>query len=43
VFPFTDLIQARGWGKSTLIVDKADEMPRNITAATDKIQHVNLM
>lgn len=39
----TDLIKTRGWGMSTLIVDATDEMPRNITAATDKIPYVNLM
>jgi len=39
----TDLIKTRGWGKSTLIVDVNDIFPRNITAATDSIPHVNLM
>jgi len=38
-----DLIKSRGWGKSTLIVDSSDIFPTNITAATDEIQHVNLM
>jgi len=39
----TDLIRSRGWGKSTLIVEAGDRFPRNITAATDEIPHVNLM
>jgi large subunit ribosomal protein L4 len=38
-----DLIKSRGWGKSTLFVDSSDIFPTNITAATDDIQHVNLM
>jgi large subunit ribosomal protein L4 len=39
----TDLIKARGWGKSTLFVDSTDMFPTNITAATDAVQHLNLM
>jgi len=38
-----DLIKSRGWGRSTLFVDTNDIFPTNITAATDSIQHANLM
>ncbi|KAL3269476.1 hypothetical protein HHI36_008545 [Cryptolaemus montrouzieri] len=38
-----ELIKSRNWGPSVLIIDEVDMMPRNITAATDEIQHVNLM
>jgi large subunit ribosomal protein L4 len=38
-----ELIAERIWGPSVLIVDVDDIMPRNITAATDEIPHVNLM
>lgn len=37
------LIDQRGWALSTLFVDKSDEFPQNITAATMPILHVNLM
>ncbi|KAJ8948199.1 hypothetical protein NQ318_010475 [Aromia moschata] len=39
----TELIKGRNWGPSVLFVDDTDIMPRNITAATDTIKHVNLM
>jgi len=39
----SELIRSRGWGKSTLLVDAGDTFPRNVTAATDDISHVNLM
>ncbi|XP_069676357.1 large ribosomal subunit protein uL4m [Periplaneta americana] len=38
-----DLVESRNWGPSVLIVDEMDIMPRNITAASDSIQHINLM
>lgn len=38
-----DLIHERNWGISVLFVDVPDIMPRNITAATDQIKHMNLM
>lgn len=38
-----DLVRSRGWAKSTLIVDAGDTFPRNITAATEELNHVNLM
>ncbi|XP_049763345.1 39S ribosomal protein L4, mitochondrial [Schistocerca cancellata] len=38
-----DLLECRNWGPSVLFVDELDIMPRNITAATDAINHVNLM
>ncbi|CAG9761213.1 unnamed protein product [Ceutorhynchus assimilis] len=38
-----ELIKSRLWGPSVLLVDSVDIMPRNITAATDTIKHVNLM
>lgn len=38
-----DLIENRGWGMSTLFVDKNDVFPRNLTAATQTIFHVNMM
>lgn len=37
------LIDTRNWGPSVLFVDDADIMPRNITVATDTINHVNIM
>ncbi|KAF4523458.1 hypothetical protein B566_EDAN008867 [Ephemera danica] len=37
------LIIERKWGLSVLFVDDTDIMPRNITAATDLINHMNLM
>ncbi|XP_042223181.1 39S ribosomal protein L4, mitochondrial-like isoform X1 [Homarus americanus] len=37
------LCEERCWGPSVLFVDDTDLMPRNITIATDTIQHVNLM
>ena len=36
------LIHSR-WGMSTLFVDFTDMLPENLTAATEKINHVNLM
>jgi large subunit ribosomal protein L4 len=38
-----DLVENRSWGPSVLLVDEMDIMPRNITAATDSILHINLM
>uniref|UniRef100_A0A1Q3FCD2 Large ribosomal subunit protein uL4m n=1 Tax=Culex tarsalis TaxID=7177 RepID=A0A1Q3FCD2_CULTA len=38
-----DLVQERAWGPSVLFVDSSDLMPRNITAGTETIDHVNLM
>lgn len=38
-----DLIEDRNWGPSVLIVDDNDIIPRNITAATDGLPHVNVM
>ncbi|XP_076629421.1 mitochondrial ribosomal protein L4 [Colletes latitarsis] len=38
-----ELIENRNWGPSVLFVDTNDIMPTNITAATDSIDHVNLM
>ncbi|KAL6449092.1 hypothetical protein ACFW04_000655 [Cataglyphis niger] len=37
------LIEKRNWGPSVLFVDSYDIMPINITLATDKIKHINLM
>lgn len=37
------LVEERNWGPSVLFVDSYDIMPPNITLATDKIKHVNLM
>nr|CAD7425321.1 unnamed protein product [Timema monikensis] len=37
------LIESRNWGPSVLIIDNTDIMPRNISAATDEVKHVNLM
>ncbi|EGI59197.1 PREDICTED: 39S ribosomal protein L4, mitochondrial [Acromyrmex echinatior] len=37
------LIEERNWGPSILLVDSYDIMPTNITLATDKIKHVNIM
>ena len=38
-----DLIDNRGWAISTLFVGKDDMFPRNLTAATETIFHVNMM
>lgn len=38
-----NLIEDRGWGISTLFVDKNDIFPRNLTAATETIFHANMM
>ncbi|CAH0555927.1 unnamed protein product [Brassicogethes aeneus] len=38
-----ELVKSRNWGPSVLFVDDTDIMPRNITAATDEIKHINLM
>jgi len=38
-----NLIETRGWGISTLFVDKNDIFPRNLTAATGSIFHANMM
>ncbi|CAG9785467.1 unnamed protein product [Diatraea saccharalis] len=39
----SDLIESRNWGPSVLIVDDSDLAPRNITAASDALPHVNIM
>ncbi|XP_055714896.1 39S ribosomal protein L4, mitochondrial-like [Phlebotomus papatasi] len=38
-----ELIDARTWGPSVLIVDESDIFPYNITAATEQIPHVTMM
>lgn len=38
-----DVVRTRNWGISVLIVDVDDIMPRNITVASDAINHINLM
>ena len=38
-----NLIDERGWGISTLFVDKNDIFPRNLTAATQTVFHANMM
>lgn len=38
-----DLVFERNWGPSVLFVDTHDIMPRNITLATDRLKHINLM
>lgn len=38
-----ELLKSRLWGPSVLLVDSTDIMPRNITAATDPLKHVNIM
>ncbi|RZF46650.1 hypothetical protein LSTR_LSTR014986 [Laodelphax striatellus] len=38
-----DLVSERCWGVSVLFVDSVDIMPRNITAATCEIGHMNMM
>ncbi|XP_022188681.1 39S ribosomal protein L4, mitochondrial [Nilaparvata lugens] len=38
-----DLVSERAWGVSVLFVDSVDIMPRNITAATCEIGHMNMM
>jgi len=38
-----DLVQTRNWGVSVLFIDDTDTMPRNITAATGEIKHMNIM
>jgi len=37
------LMEERGWGLSTLIVDDTDYMPKNISVATANVTHINLM
>ena len=37
------LIEDQEWGMSTLFVDTNDIFPRNLTAATEAIFHVNMM
>lgn len=37
------LVEERNWGPSVLFVDSYDIMPMNITVATDRIGHINLM
>ena len=38
-----DLVRRRGWAPSVLLVDTEDTFPSNITAATEEINHINLM
>uniref|UniRef100_A0A1L8DRC9 Large ribosomal subunit protein uL4m n=1 Tax=Nyssomyia neivai TaxID=330878 RepID=A0A1L8DRC9_9DIPT len=38
-----ELIDARNWGPSVLIVDESDIFPYNITAASEQIPHVTMM
>jgi len=38
-----NLMEERQWGLSVLLIDDTDYMPNNITMATSKIKHVNLM
>ncbi|KAJ8730918.1 hypothetical protein PYW08_002331 [Mythimna loreyi] len=38
-----ELVEKRNWGPSVLIVDDTDYAPRNITAATDSLAHINIM
>jgi len=37
------LVEERNWGPSVLFVDTNEIAPRNITAATDQIYHMNIM
>lgn len=39
----TDLVRARGWAPSVLVVDTEDTFPTLITEATEDIPHINLM
>ena len=38
-----ELVRSRGWAPSVLLVDTEDTFPSNITAATEEINHINLM
>ena len=38
-----ELIDKRDWALSTLVVDKTDKFPSNLTGATMKILHVNMI
>ncbi|KAL1121951.1 hypothetical protein AAG570_003359 [Ranatra chinensis] len=38
-----DIVRSRNWGVSVLFIDDTDTMPRNITLATERIKHMNLM
>ncbi|KAJ8721627.1 hypothetical protein PYW07_002402 [Mythimna separata] len=38
-----ELVEKRNWGPSVLLVDDTDYAPRNITAATDSLAHINIM
>ncbi|KAF9410423.1 hypothetical protein HW555_010474 [Spodoptera exigua] len=38
-----ELVEKRNWGPSVLLVDDTDIAPRNITAATDTLGHINIM
>lgn len=38
-----ELVRSRGWAPSVLLVDTEDTFPSNITAATEDINHINLM
>lgn len=37
------LCETRGWGPSVLFVDKSDVFPKNISLATNSLNHINLM
>lgn len=38
-----NLVESRRWGDSVLFIDNSDIMPKNISVATEKIKHFNLM
>jgi len=39
----TDLVRARGWAPSVLVVDTEDTFPTALTQATEDVPHINLM
>jgi large subunit ribosomal protein L4 len=38
-----ELVRARGWAPSVLMVDTEDHFPSAVTSATEEIPHINLM
>lgn len=36
-------LESRGWGPSVLIIDKRDIFPQNLVAATESLNHINMM
>lgn len=36
-------LESRGWGPSVLIIDKRDIFPQNLVAATEGLNHINMM